>query len=629
MSEKYKSVLNAQRQKIVDFVGGQIENIRMAEKIPRRRQNIKNWRYFHGNIDWSYKKRGDARIHLHKVGVAAERHRAKFKQNLVKFSNWMSVELEDGMEPQVLTPWAARNFTIRALERAKGKTKLSDAILNGEMEGRATLRVGWKKQIVPKFVAKGTELRKVNNMKGQLAIDVRDFEQYFKDIYAVDNALFDFEQILVDYHEVLALSADEPTAAKPYRMEAVKSLSNWREREEDDARKESEGNRTKHEPFRGRKRLAILNFYGTILGEDGEVMEWEKSDGSKVPMKNVLVTLGNETEVLRDPVAIPRWSGNSPFVSADLLRSPQHGIKAIMDAGTDLNEAENELFSMMLTGAYKATHNVTWYRKDWISDEKKLSGGVKDGDSIPVDSDAPPNADVMGTMQTGKVPQEAFNMLGLIQRAFAENVFSNLLDLSGNMPTKQVRATEVQESRQAIGDIFESLAQDIEEELIEPFLQECFLEVMQNSNDLSEEEIRAAFGEDVQGAEMFLKMTPQERFADAAGNFRFVAKGLRGQLASSAKAQAMINYLNTLTANPVTLEAVQSQISIPKISKLIGKGLGLDEEEYATSERERRMIETRQLIREAGASQDQQPGQVQPQQGTAPAPEQPGPEEGI
>jgi hypothetical protein len=91
----------------------------------------------------------------------------------------------------------------------------------------------------------------------------------------------------------------------------------------------------------------------------------------------------------------------------------------------------------------------------------------------------------------------------------------------------------------------------------------------------------------------------------------------------------MINYLNTLTANPVTLEAVQSQISIPKISKLIGKGLGLDEEEYATSERERRMIETRQLIREAGASQDQQPGQVQPQQGTAPAPEQPGPEEGI
>lgn len=637
-SEPFEAILTAQREEVKNFVMEQIAESRLKEKDPRRPKNRKNWRYFHGNIDWSHKKKGDARIHLHKLGVAAERHRAKFKQNLMKFDQWISVDLEEGAEPQVITSRAAKKFTTAALERAKGKLKLSDAILLGEMEGRSTLRVGFTEQVVPRFVAQGTELRKKKDTRGQLDIQTRNFEEYHCDYADPREPLYEAEEILVDYHRVLALSADKPTVQKPYDKKEVTQLEGFKLRDADFDIAEAEGNLERNRPPKGRKMISIINYFGTILDENGEILEWEKSDGSKIPLERVLITVANERVIIRDPIKIPRWSGKSPFVSADLLRSPGAGIKALLDAGTDLNEAENELYSMMLTGAYKAVHNVTWYREDWIADGKKLTGGIKDGDSIPIDASAPANAEPIGVVKTGEIPQEAFNMQQMLARSFAENVFSNLLDLSGNLGTKQVRATEVVQANEAIGDIFDSLAADVEEELIEPFLQECFLELMQNSNALSDDEILHAFDGNPQKLQAFKQMTPQERFADAAGNFRFVAKGLRGQLANSAKAQAMINLLNTLTANPITFEAIRSQVSVAKITKLIGKGLGLDVEDFETSPEERKLIEQTQMIREAALAQaenesgsrpNNQENPGTPSQGTQAQPNQPGPQQGL
>jgi len=633
----YESILASQREDVRRFIMDQILESRTVEKEPRRPQNRKNWRYFHGNIDWSHKKKGDARIHLHKLGVAAERHRAKFKQSLMKFDSWVSVELEPGAEPRVLTDRAAKKFTVQAIERAKGKVKLSDSILLGELEARSVLRVGWTQQVVPRFVASGTTLRKKNDTRGQLDIQTRSFEEYHRDADDPRCPLYEAEELLVDYYKVLALASEEPTAKKPYRLDCVKELGPYKNQESDREIVESEGNLTRERPSPKRKMTSIINYFGTILSSTGEILEWQNEDGKKIPLERVLVTIANEEKIIRDPIKVPRWSGKSPFVSTDLLRSPGAGLKALMDAGTDLNEAENELMSMMLTGAYKAVHNATWYREDWIADGKKLSGGIKDGDSIPIDSSAPANAQPMGTLQTGNIPAEAFSMQQILSRSFAENVFSNLLDLSGNLGSKQVRATEINTANQAIGDIFDSLAGDIEEELIEPFLQECFLEIMQNSNDLSDDEILHAFDGNQEAAQSFKKMTPQERFADAAGNFRFLAKGLRGQIANATKGQAMINFLNTMTANPITFEAIRSQVSVPKIAKLVGKGLGLDEEEFSTDERERALIEKSQEIREGALAQaeNEQGGQASqanpgsPSQGTAPAPEQPGGPEGF
>ena len=148
------------------------------------------------------------------------------------------------------------------------------------------------------------------------------------------------------------------------------------------------------------------------------------------------------------------------------------------------------------------------------------------------------------------------------------------------------------------------------------------------------EEILAAFDGDQQKLEEFKALTPQERFAEAANSFRFVAKGLRGQVASAQKAQALINFLSTIMANPVIWDAIQSQISAAKLVKTIAKGLGLDEADFSASPEERKMIEERQKIREQALAQAElqgqggsKPGQGgSPSQQMAPQGSQPGPQ---
>lgn len=636
----FEDILPQQREKVLRFVLDQLEDSRQNEKEPRSEQVKKNWNYYHGKIDWSHKGDGDAKIHLHKVGVAAERHRAKFKSNLMKYDKWMSVELLPGYGERTITSYFAKNITIRHLDRAKGKTKFSDAILLGEMEGRSALKVSWQKRVTPKFVARGTELRKVDSKKGQLVIETKNFDQLHVDQHNPDCPLFIMEEVMADFHEVYALSSDEPTPEKPFYRDVVEKLGNFEMSEQQMKKAEREGKDTISLTTKSRKLVSIINFWGTVLGEDGKILEWQTKSGDKIELENVFLTIGNECELIRDPLKIPRWSGKAPIVYADLLRAPGQGIKAIMDAGTSLNQAENELTNAIIDGSLREAHNLTWYRRSWIADKKKASGGFRYGDSVPINDDMPINGTPMGTLESGKVPQGALQVLqSIVKPAFAENVFTNQLDLSGNMPSKQVRATEVVTANEAIGDIFDSLAQDVEEELIEPFLLECFLEIMQNSKDLSEEEILAAYGPGAELlAQQFMKMTPQERFAEAANSFRFVAKGLRGQISSATRAQAALNLLNTLTANPITAQKIESTISIAKLSSLIIKGMGFDMEEVTTDPTEKWFIMMKQLIAEkammeqAQAEQAQmaQQGQVQPSQGTQPAvQEQPGPQQGM
>jgi hypothetical protein len=484
---------------------------------------------------------------------------------------------------------------------------------------------------VPKFVAKGTELRKLKNKKGQLCIEARNFDQLHVDQHNPERPLFVAEELLVDLHQVLALSDDNPNPERPFRKECVEKLSGWSNSDHMERKATREGKQDPQDPGKFRKMVQVVNFWGTVLDENGRVLEWEGSDGNKIPLENVFFTIANEEELIRDPIAIPRWSGNAPITHSDLLRAPGQGIKAIMDAGSDLNQAENELTSAVIDGALREAQNINWYRKSWLSDKRQASGGFRYGDSVAINDDAPVNGEAIGTVKSGQVPAGALNVLGIIQRYFAENVFSNLLDLSGAMPSKQVRATEVVQANQAIGDIFESLAADVEEDLIEPFLLECFLEIMQNSKDLSEEEVLAAYHGNEELAGQFLALTPQERFAEAANGFRFVAKGLRGQIASASRAQMAINFLNTLSANPLTLDLIQSTISLPKVAMLIAKGLGFDMEEISTDPNEKWFIQLRQAIREQAIAQaaTQEQGQQSPSQGTPPAPEQPGPMEGL
>lgn len=630
MSENYDNILEIQRKKVVDFIKYCSQESKQNEKIPRRAQNKKNWQYFHGDIDWSHKTEEDQKIHLHKVGIAAERIRSKFKQNLMNYAKWLSIDREYALKniDLLLTEDTAKNLLIRQLEKADAKTAIADAVLLGAMEGRTTMSLCSKYIPKMRFVSKDGQLIKEEKKIWQLLLKPLGFENYLTDTFNIDEPLFTLEEFRTDYYLIFNRSSDEPSFDRPYRKSAVMSLQHFTERTEELQQKYAEGNTSKLDTNRFRKQVLIQNFYGTILNEKGEIFEWETENGEKYPLENIFCVVGNEDALLIDPKRNPRFTSKPPYVSTDLLRSPGNGHKAFMDAGTDLNQAMNELFSLMLDGAIRSAHNAIWYREDWIADKRTISGGIKAASAVPISENAPIGADPIGTIETGKVPQDAFIMLNTTERAFAENIISNQIDLSGNLPGKQLRATELVQASNSINDVFDSLAGDVEDKFIEPLLEECFYSIIEHLDEMDPDEVRACFGENQDKAEAFLQMPAKERFLQVSGIFQFKGKGLHGMMASAAKAQSALNLLNSLAANPLTLQNIEGEISLSKLTKIIIKGLGFDLEEVEPSLQEQKMIQMRQLVREQAVAMSENQGQgaqnaPNQRQGSQPAAEQP------
>lgn len=625
-TKSYSEAIHSQRQRVVDFIKACVHESRTVEKEERRPQNKLNWEYFHGNVDWSHKDKDDPRVHLHKIGVAAERLRAKIKGALMKYDQWLTVERKYQTANSLLPDFAAKNLVIKQLDKAKAKSRISDAILRGSLESRIALKISSKDVVQPRFVSDGSKLIRDEKTVWQLDLPVMGFEQLHIDVDNQEDPLYIIEECEVDKYRVLALASDDQSVDKPYSKSMVDSLGRAPDRTDaKDVENTAKGNEDQLPRIKYRNSVIIHNFFGTILDESGAIMTWITEDGKEVELKNIMCVVGNEDKLLIDPTRNTRSSAKAPYVYSDILRSPNNGRKAILDAGTLVNQAVDELFSLMLAGAVKSVHNVTWYRKDWIEDQRDVSGGIRDGASIGINDAAPAGADPIGTCTTGKVPAEAFSMQATLERVFAENVLSSQTDM-GQSNTADKLATELVQMNSAISDIFDSIGGDIEEGFISDLGEEVLYEVIQNLDSMDPDEVRGCFGDKAELAEQFLELSPKERFEQIRGVFKFTGKGLRGLIANQAKAQGLVNFLNTLTGNPITAQAIETDISVVKLVQMIAKGFGLDAEELKPSAEEQEMIRQKQLIREQALAMSEVMGRDTTAQsaGGSPSASQPG-----
>ena len=117
MTKEYEMKLLDQRTKVVAFIKKCVAESRQNEKLPRRPQNRMNWDYVNGTVDWSHKRADELPycVHLHKIGIAAERIRAKFKGALVNYDKWISVEREYDQAESLMPDYAARSLLLKQL----------------------------------------------------------------------------------------------------------------------------------------------------------------------------------------------------------------------------------------------------------------------------------------------------------------------------------------------------------------------------------------------------------------------------------------------------------------------------------------------------------------------------------
>jgi len=218
--------------------------------------------------------------------------------------------------------------------------------------------------------------------------------------------------------------------------------------------------------------VVVDEFWGTLLNEDGTVAH-----------ERVMCSVANEKYLIRPVEKFPFWHGESPFVKIPFIRKPfSVWHKALYDDVVGLNLAINELFNLMLDGGIASVWGIKQLRMDYLEDPRQVSGGIPQGKTLAIREDAPDGAKVLEQVTEGNVPTDALAMFNLLDREHNAAAKTNDIKL-GNLPSRQVKATEVLESSQASDAVLDSITGDVEVG-ISKVLRKAFLTIMQNADDL-------------------------------------------------------------------------------------------------------------------------------------------------
>lgn len=567
--------------------------------------NRRNWEMYFGRQDWSHKEEGQSQEFLPKVGQAVEQIVAFVKKALTQFGDWFSVETAQG---SILSNEQARNLLMAYLDRiiiAPNKTEtfptiVADALKAGMLESFIIIKIHGQRINEPIFLAdpkdKNKLIRKVRKV-WRPRIDIVPGSDYLPD--PTGRNLYEIHEIERDLVDVQAMARQGI-----YDQEAVNKITEDFTKENDrDAMRPADKNQNYATSPGNRKRIVLWEVYGTILNDKGEVVH-----------ENAVCCIANKKIVIRKPEPNPFWHGRCPILAVPLIRVPfSTWGRAMFDQASSLNQAQNELFNLMLDGAIAEVWGVRQVRTGWLEDPRQVSNGIPQTATLAIRDDVPLNGKVVENVTTGTVPQEAMQMFQLADREFQSAAMTNDVRL-GTLPPRQVKATEIVESSTSSAAMVDSLTSDIEREFIDVALEMMFLNIMQNADDLGADEIVDLIG--VDAAFKLANMTGAERFAAFAKFTKFKADGLSGTLNNVRDFQKFMALSQACGTNPMLLQAFMERFSPQKLLTFIMKSINLDPTDIQNSPEEagragERMQQMQQLSQITGGASQQaspQPG---------------------
>ena len=552
-------------------------------KKDRDLKNEQNNDAFLGRQDFSHKQAGQSKEFLPLTGVAVEQFSAFVKRALVQFGDWFSVEL-GGNSP--IEPEKARELLKCYLDRIPDgahKTTtfplvLSDAVKSGLLESLIILKVHGRHverdsffvesrtELVPPAegqegpigVRVNEDLKRQKSKTWRLMIEVVRAADYFPD--PTGRNLYEIHRVERDLSDVISLAEGTTPIYDPRAVAEIKEDFAAQDAEMEKSRRQNQG-QAAAPSFR--KRVVIDEFWGTILNTDGKVVH-----------SNVVAAIANDKYLIRKPEKNPNWHGESPFVTAPIIRVPGSvWHKALYDDAVPLNFAANEVFNLMVDGGLASVWGINQLREGHLVDPDQVSGGVAQGTTLIVDDSLPIGGKVYENVSTGDVPADAFNMLTLLMREFQGSALTNDTKLGQESP-KQVTATEVVEASQSSGVTLDSIAGDIELGLIAGVLRKSWMNILQNADDLGSGDVINAIGE--QGAMAIAQMSPARRFASMAQGCAFKVKGLSQTVAKTRDFQKLMAMLQAVGANPLLLQAFFQEFSPGAVLKHMMRTLNIN-----------------------------------------------------
>ncbi len=542
-------------------------------KRSRMEQNKQNFEAYHLRQDFSHKLKGQSREFLPKVATAVEQNAGMVQQGLLDIGDWFKVDSQSGIDPDTLKikPSTIYRLTQRQLEKDGFVKKVGDLIKLGMLGGLIIAKVTGKYVNKPKFVVEKklkdgkyfNQLIKKEDKAWQLNIRLLRQEDYYPD--PTGRGLYEMEDTWMDLHEIKALSEGDDAI---YDKKCVGQLSGSLDSAGSDQtwnKSRETGQNVASSGFR--KQIKITEIWGALLNSKGEVEH-----------ENIMCTIANDRFVIQQPTPNPFWHQESPYVRDGLLSVP-HAVwpKAMMDSATNLNLAANEIFNLSLDSGIMSVHGIKQIRTDWLEDASQVANGIPQGETLKVNSSCPPGMKVLESVYAGTQPQEAMNMLALVNQEGAAAMFTNEIR-SGGADMKGVRATSVVENSQALNNMFSGMIKNLEGDensgLITQILSKSWKVIAQNMNDLDSNEVKAILGDKL--ATELLAMGKEQIFADTVQSCKFKAFGVSAVMNKMKEFTKLTAMLQTIFSNPALTESFMKKYSIEKLLTEIMRSLDID-----------------------------------------------------
>lgn len=566
--------------------GSQVANIVLAYKREseraretRMRKNRANREAFMSLQDWSHKKEGQSREFLPKVAVAAERFSAFVKRSLIQFGDWFTVDMRggsilDGDDVRSILKYYLSHLPEEGdSKEVDVSVRIGDAVKAGSLDSLIVLKVYGRPVEKKRFALSGQRVRRKKVKQWRLFIDLVRAEDYHRD--PTGNGLYEIQVMERDLYQIKKQTTDN---GGPYDPEVVEMLEADMDRLDPQERDEQERGHDETHDNKHRKRVELLECWGTLLDEQGEVLH-----------ENAVTTIANDRFVIREPESNPFWHGESPFIAEPIIRVPDSvWHRALYDDATSLNFSINELFNLMLDGGLASVHGIKQIRLDALEDPSQASSGIMQGDTLAVTSELPFGEQAVETVATGEVPNDAMNMFQVVEREFNTSALTNEIQM-GFLPPKAVKATEVVEAEQNSAVTMDAIAADLENAVLVQVLRKSWLTILQSASELDAEEIVRAIGP--RKALILARMSPAERFVSMGQNSSIKVHGLSATVARSRDFQKLMALMQSIVGNPVLLQAGVRRISADKIITQMLKMLGVNPEHIEKDEIEAQRLQ--------------------------------------
>jgi hypothetical protein len=522
--------------------------------------------------DWSHKEEGQSSEFIPKTSSALEIFSSFIKKAMTQFGNWYSVETS---EESPLTGDQVRAILSEFLsclptslfnrDHTNIAHVLSDGVKVGLTEALIIFKVHGYKTRKPMFdFEKGQNSFKIEPWN--LAIDLIPPENYYPDPYG--RKLYEIHRTERDLVDVVRLAEQGV-----YDKEVVARIQTDFARQEQEALdRKRELNQDRLPPPGFRKRIVIDEFWGTIMDSDGKIVH-----------ENVTCTVANGTYLIRKPIPNPFWHGESPFVAGPLTRVPFSVFhRALFDNAVPLNEAQNELFNLMLDGGIASVWGINQLRPQYLEDSRQVSNGIAQGTTLVMNESAPPDAKVFEQVSTGNVPPDAMAMYNLLDKEFNAAALTSDIKL-GLLPTKEVKATEVVEASQSQAVTLDAIISDYEW-YIQKLLKKAWITIVQNADAIDVKLVDGVAGR--KAALTLARLSPEERFNAFADTCIFKVFGLSATLSRAQDFQKLMAIIQALSSNPILLQTFHKKYSEDKLINHIMKMVNLNPEQFERDEQE-------------------------------------------